>query len=182
MSLEKYCCGTLGTKPVICGSEKRKGGIKHAFVLRLGQTTITDFTDSTEWQAAILNGDVTLIQEISGEYPEVSEQMSESEIGCQPEELDGFDHVFNWRDRAVTQDTSDFYQEMNECTFNFGFYDCQPNGTARVHVVEDVDVRFVCKPQLIERDSNTTQVYVCRAMWKNRLFPVMYNAPDGIFD
>lgn len=181
MSLEGYCCGSLGTKNTICGSAKRKGGIRHLFLIKLNQTTITDWTNAAQWATALANGDVKLIQDIRGEYPEVSEVMSESEIGCQPEELDGFDHVLNWRDRAVNQANNEFYRALNDCSYHFGWYDCQPNGTAFIHVVEDTDVRFVCKPPQIEADNKTTQVYINKAMWSSPEFPDIYTAPAGVF-
>jgi len=184
MSLEKYCCPSIGTKNTICGSEKRKGGIKHAFVIKQGQTTITDWENEGQWLAAIANGDVIMIEEIRGEYPEPSEVEADKLIGCGNDtELDGFNHVFNWQDRAVNQANNEFYQDLNGCTRYFGWFDCQQNGTDIIHVVEGIDVSFVCKPAVIEAGSNTIQRYMCSAKWTSNFdqFPVQYTAPSGIF-
>lgn len=182
MSLEKYCCTGIGTKETICGSAKRKGGIKHAFFLTLDQTTIVDYTNAAQWTAAIANGDVVLIEEIRGEYTEVTEIENDRLIGCGSDtELDSFDHVFTWQDRAVSQANNDFYNDLNNCTGNFGWYDCQPGGTARIHVVDNVDVSFVCKPTIIEASLNSVQRYPCMAKWSSPLAPEIYNAPVGIF-
>lgn len=182
MSLEKYCCTSLGTKSTICGSDRRKGGIKHGFYIRLDQTTLVDYTNATQWNNAIANGDVVLLQEIRGEYPEVSEVESDRLIGCGSDTmLDGFDHEFNWQDRAVSQANNDFYEDLNNCTGWFGWYDCQPGGTARVHIIDNVDVSFVCKPAVIEASQNTVQRYICKAKWTSPNMPEIYNAPAGIF-
>jgi len=184
MSLQQYCCPDLGTKATICGSDKLKGGIKHVFVILQNQVTITDWENATQWAAAIANGDVILIQDVKGEYPEVSEIETDSLIGCGNDtELDGFNHVLTWMDRAVTPDNNTFYESLNTCQRNFGWFDCQPNGTDLIHVVETVNVSFVCKPAIIEGSVNTTQRYMCSAKWTSRAddFPAQYDAPSGIF-
>jgi len=184
MSLQKYCCTGLGTKDTICGNAKRKGGIKHGFWIKEDQTSITDWTSEVQWLAAIAAGDVVLLSEIRGEFPEPSEQETDTLIGCGPEtELDGFDFEFLWQDRAVNPANNDFYQDMNECPAHFGWYDCQPGGTARIHIVNigGKFVSFVCKPTTIEASLNTVQRYPCKAKWSGMTFPTIYNAPPNIF-
>jgi len=183
MSLEKYCCGTLGTHDTICGNEKRKGGISAVFIVKL-DTVMTDWEDPIEWAAEILAGNIILIQEIRGEYPEASEIENERLIGCGNEtELDGFDMVMTWQDRAVNQANNDFYEELNGCTYHFGWFDCQQNGDDKIFVIEDAEVNFVCKPPIVEAAANTIQRYMCSAKWTadKDQFPVIYDAPAGTF-
>ena len=183
MSLLGYCCpDTLGIKGTICGNAKRKGGIKHAAWLKIGQTTIIDYTSEAQWLLAIANGDANILYEIRGEFPEASEVESDRLIGCGSDtELDGFDQQFNWLDRAVNQINNDYYSRMNECPGHFVIFDCQPGGTARIHVIDNVDVTFVCKPTIIEASLNTTQRYPCTAKWSSILPPDIYDAPLNIF-
>lgn len=182
MSLLKYCCTGLGLKDTICGNAKRKGGIKHGIWIKEDQTTITDFTSQVQWEAAIANGDVRLIQEIRGEFPEPSEVETDTLIGCGPDtELDGFDFELLWQDRAVNQANNEFYEDMNDCPANFGWYDCQPGGTARIHIITESFVSFICKPTTIEAPLNTTQRYPCKAKWSGKKFPTIYDAPPNIF-
>jgi hypothetical protein len=184
MSLEKYCCPSLGTKGTICASDKRKGGISALGILKIGQVSITDYTDETEWATAIANGDAVLISDIRGELTEASEIESDRLIGCGNEtELDGFNQLLTWQDRAVNQANNQFYQQLNGCTYHLVIFDCQKNGTDIIHVVDDNEVSFVCKPVMIEAGTTTTQKYMCSAKWTSNFdeFPTQYSAPTGIF-
>jgi hypothetical protein len=185
MSLEKYCCSSIGTHDTICSSEKRKGGISGVAILKKEQVSITDYENAAQWATAIANGDAIIITKISGEYPEVSEIETERVIGCGNEtELDGFNHVFSWQDAAVNQANNEFYQDLNGCTYHLVIFDCQPNGTDKIHVVDEVDVNFVCKPAVIEKGTSTVQKYMCSAKWTSNFdqFMTQYDAPAGIFE
>ena len=184
MSLEKYCCPSIGTHDTICGSEKRKGGISAVFIIKIDQVSITDWENATQWATAIANGDVILIQEVRGAYPQPSPIESDRLIGCGAEtELDGWDHTMTWKDRAVNEANNQFYGDLNGCTYHFGFFDCQPNGTDIIHVVELNEVSFVCPPATIEEGTSTVQMYNCTAKWTSNFdeFPVQYSAPAGVF-
>ena len=184
MSLEKYCCPSIGTHDTICGSERRKGGISGIAILKIDQVSITDFENATQWATAIANGDAILIQKIKGAYPAPSPIESDRVIGCGAEtELDGFDHSLIWKDAAVNQANNEFYQDLNGCSYHLAFFDCQPNGNDILHVVEDNDVSFVCLPVAIEEGTSTVQMYNCTAKWTSNFdeFPVMYTAPAGVF-
>lgn len=184
MSLELYCCDVLGDHEVICGRDRRKGGISAFFVLKTDQTTITAFSSRTEWLAAIVNGDVKIFEEISGEYPAATPIETESHIGCGPDNiLDGFDHVFNSTDRAVTEPNDRNYEILNGCPFHFGWFDCQKGTGDIIRVIEENLVRIVVTPAQVEKGNQTIQVYNIVAKWQSGFdeFPMEYTAPPGIF-
>ena len=116
MSLDKYCFSTLGTHGQICAANRLFGGIKSIFLIKQGQTTITDWTSASEWTAAVQDGSVKVIKEIKGEYPQPAETTSESEVAGQPDVLDSFTHTITWRDRAVTSANTTFYNDLNGFT------------------------------------------------------------------
>lgn len=184
MSLDKYCCDALGTHEVICASDKRKGGISALVLIKTDQTTITDWTSATQWNTAIANGDVNIIEEISAEYPQATPIETESHVGCGPDnELDGFTHVLNATDRAVTANNDRYYEDVNTCRWHLGYFDCQKNGDDKIWIVEENLVTVVVTPAIIEKGSQTVQRYAITATWVSNAdeFPRQYDAPPGIF-
>lgn len=182
MSLDKYCFATLGSHEEICESARLFGGIKSVFLIKQGQTTITDWTSNAQWDSAIADGSVVIIKEIKGEYAQPSETTSESEVACQPDVLDSFTHTLTWRDRAVTASNTNFYNDLNEFTAGgIGWWECK-NGVTKV--VEDESVRFMVKPEVLA-DDKTVQIYLGQAMWDTIVLPAIYDEPtnaEEIFD
>jgi len=182
MSLEKYCFGEIGDHEVICGNERLFGGIKSIALLKPNQDTITDFTSNAQWDAAIADGSVKIIKEIRAEYPQPSETTSESEVAGLPDRVDSFSHVLTWRDRAVTQANSTFYDDLNEYTAGGVVWYEPKNNT--IKVVDSIDVNFMAKSEVLA-DDKTVQVYAAQAMWDSIKLPVPYTAPanaENIFD
>jgi len=182
MSLEKYCFGEIGDHEVICGNERLFGGIKSIALIKPNQTTITDFTSNTEWDAAIADGSVKIIKEIRGEYAQASETTSESEVAGLPDRVDSFSHVLTWRDRAVTAGNSTLYDDLNEYTAG-GVVWYEPKNST-IKIVDAIDVNFMAKLEVLA-DDKTVQVYAAQAMWDTIKLPVPSAAPsnaDEIFD
>ena len=184
MSLNKYCCEDIGTHTPSCGNEILRGGFGALAVLDPDHE-ITDYSDAAEWRAEIAAGRVVIINEIQGEFPEVSEIESDSLNGCGSEtDLDGFDQTFVWQDKAVKQSNNEVYEALNGCQKYLVVFDCQPSGTDKLKVIDENLVSFVCKPPIGETSKKTKQRYMCTAKWSSEpdQFPEIVDAPDGIFN
>jgi len=176
MSLDKYCFGELGAHDVICGNARLFGGLLAIGLIKPQQTTITDWTSSSEWDSAIADGSVKMIKEIKGEYPQASETTSESEVAGQPDVLDSFSHLLTWRDRAITANNVSFYNDLNQFTAG-GVVWYEPKND-QIKVEEGTDVRFMAKLEVLA-DDKTIQVFSAQAMWDTILLPDVYDAPSN---
>lgn len=182
MSLDKYCFAELGDHEEICASSRKFGGIKSIFLIKQGQTTITDWTSNTQWDAAIADGSVVIIKEIKGEYAQPSETTTESQVACEPDVLDSYTHTLTWRDRAVTATNTSFYNDLNQFTAGgIGWWECK-NGETKV--IEDESIRFMVKPEVLA-DDKTVQIFAGSAMWDTIDIFSIYDEPtnaEEIFD
>lgn len=179
MGLKNYNC------PVVLGSHRPencsvKNGGNDAVAVILDDTAITDFTNTTQWNDAIADGTVVLIEKIRGEFPEPSEVKGENIRGCGPSEsLDGFDFTFTFQDANVNGDNDDFYGNLNLLTFCFVWWNCQED---EIRIVEQ-DVRSVAKPANSPASNKEKQMYTVVFEWSGDPddFPELSDAPAGIF-
>lgn len=143
--------------------------------------TITDFTDATQWNTAISNGTARIIKRIKGNLPEPSEQMVDNPVGCGATQiLDGFDWTFTWVDASVSAVNDTFYETLNIKEGYFVYYNCSEE---TIRVVDMTKVTFVAKP-MSPASNKEFQQYMVTANWSTKAneFPVLYDAPAGIFE
>ena len=176
MSSERYCFSEIGDHSIICGDAKLFGSISAAFLIKEGQTTITDWTSSSEWEAAVADGSVIVIKEINANYPQPSETTVPSGIGGQADVLASFTHQLLWRDRAVNATNDTFYADLNQFTSGgIGWFEPKNN---TLKVVENEDVTFLAKLEVLE-DSKSIQSYNITSSWDTIDMPKTYDAPTN---
>lgn len=157
-----------------------KGGFPAVAFLEKDHT-ITDFTNATQWNTAISNGTARIIKRIKGNMPEPSEQLVDNPVGCGATQiLDGFDWRFEWTDASVSAVNDTFYETLNIKDGYFVFYNCDQE---EIRVVDMTSVTFIAKP-LYPASNKEFQTYMVAAQWSTAAneFPVLYDAPTGIFE
>lgn len=158
-----------------------KGGISAVGILKTGHG-ITDFSNATQVQDAITAGNLKLIQNIKAELPEPSPIEGENPLACGAETIvDGFDYTFEVTDFNVNAVNDEFYRLLNLSQFSgIVFYMCEDD---MVRVVEN-SVSFNAR-LVIPRSNKEKQNYLVTAKWSQSVqeaFPVLYEAPTGIFE
>lgn len=158
-----------------------KGGISAFGILRTGHG-ITDFSNPTQVQAAVTAGTLKIVKAIKGELPEPSPIEGENPIACGSETIvDGYDYTFEVSDFNVNKANDEFYRLANLSQFKgIIFFMCEEEN---IRVVEN-GVTFVSR-LVIPRSNKEKQNYLITAKWSQSVqepFPVLYDAPDGIFE
>ena len=158
-----------------------KGGISGIGILKNGHG-ITDFSSPSQVQAAITAGTFKTILGIKAELPEPSPVEGENPIACGSETIvDGFDYTFEVQDFNVNAINDEFYRLLNISQFSgIVFYMCEED---QVRVVENA-VSFNAR-LVIPRSNKEKQNYLVSAKWSQSVqeaFPVLYDAPAGIFE
>jgi len=140
----------------------------------------TDFEDPAQWAAEIAAGRVKILKGIQAEY-QVGEAVTAAQARAR-----GFDtklvkmnHTLSWVDQNVSDQNDQFYEGLN-ITTAFLVWHYFEEGEIRVQAA------FPCQftasnPAAI---NNEFQRYEVSATWRAspNVFPVLLNAPAGIFD
>jgi len=169
----------------LCGYPK--GGIPSIAVLKTGyKDHITDFTNATQWEAAIAAGKAVIAKNLKAELAEPSEVTGESVTGCgQPDTVvDGHDYDFAIIDFNVATPANPgndtYINQLNKGTFaGVAFYNCD---TDAIRVYEG-RVNFSARV-VIPATDREKQRYLYNAKWYSPVeqgLPVLYAAPEGIF-
>lgn len=158
-----------------------KGGISGVGILKTGHG-ITDFSNATQVQAAITAGTLKVIKAVKAELPEPSPIEGENPVACGSETIvDGFDYTFEVTDFNVNENNDEFYRLLNISQFSgIMFFMCEEE---QVRVVEN-NVSFNAR-LVIPRSNKEKQNYLVTAKWSQSVqesFPVLYDAPAGIFE
>ena len=157
-----------------------KGGISKSFVLKTGYTT-TDFSNPSQVQADITAGRMRIMGGLKGNLPEPSVVEGENPIACGSETIvDGYDYTFEVKDFNVNEGNDEFYRKLNQSEFSgFGFYLCEQNAVRVIEKGVTFNARLV-----IPESNKEKQHYLVTAKWSQDVadpFPVLYDAPVGIF-
>ena len=157
-----------------------KGGISKTFVLKEDHG-ITDFTDEVEVQAAIDVGTMVIMGGLKGNLPEPSPVEGENPIACGSETIvDGYDYTAEIKDFNVNAGNDEFYRKLNQSQFSgFGMFLCEQNAVRVVEKGVTFNARLV-----IPESNKEKQQYLVTAKWSQDVadpFPVLYDAPVGIF-
>lgn len=173
------CVALPDHEQVDCG-QFPKGGIFTVGVLECDHE-ISDFTSITETNNAIADGKLTLIKSVKASYPEATPVEGENPTACGAETiLDGFDHILDLRDFNVRGENDTFYEALNQRSTFLIWYNCQEQ---RLRVVEQ-QVVWAVKPATVPESNKEKQLYVGQIKWSSGVdeFPVLSNAPTGIYD
>jgi len=163
------------------------GGIPAYAVLKNGfEEHLTDFSNATQWEAAITAGKAVIVKGIKGELPEPSEVTDESTTGCGVSENKtiGHDYTFTVQDFNVDtpqrKNNDNFINQLNKGRFaGIALFLCDSNAV-RVHVGPvTFGARIIIPPS-----DRVQQRYVQEARWFSSIntgLPEIFEAPEDIF-
>ena len=178
--MANYCFADLPEfVQVQCNDYKVGGGSAIAF-LETDQTSITDFTSASEWNAAIAAGEATVVKDIKIDFPAGSPATQENPVGCGPENIIvGFDFTLTYTDANVSADNDAAYAAINGRTLHVVFYECE---TEEIRVIER-DCIITALPATLPASNKQFQQYTVSIEWSSPAdwYPVRYTAPTGIF-
>lgn len=157
-----------------------KGGISQLGILKADHG-ITDFANATQVQDAITAGTLKLVKNIKANLPEPSAVEGENPLACGSETVvDGYDYTVEVKDFNVNNINDEFYRKANLSQFaGLILYMCEED---QVRVIEQ-GVTFNAR-LVIPESNKEKQSYLVTAKWSQSVadeFPVLYEAPDGIF-
>lgn len=158
-----------------------KGGISAIAILKADHGII-DYTNASQWQSAITAGTVKIVSGIKADLPEPSVVEGENPVACGSETIvDGYDYTFETTDFNVNATNDEFYRLLNLSQFTgFAFFMCEEEQIRVVEQLVSFNARLV-----IPRSNKEKQNYLVSAKWSQSVqesFPVLYDAPTGIFE
>ncbi len=171
-------CATLPDHIENACNTFKKGGFR-SIAIPEKDHGITDWTNASQWTAAINAGKIRVINRVKGELPEPGEQNVDNPVACGAEQiLDGFDWTAEWKDANVNAANDSFYATLNLKESYLVLYNC----TEEEILVIEKSVTFTAKP-FAPASSKEHQAYTVKAAWSSKAnwFPVRVTAPAGIF-
>jgi hypothetical protein len=162
----------------VCEIEKLAAISQLAF-LKPGQTTITDYTNATQWQSAIANGDAVITGKLMADLPDGAPIQIDNKRACGPAQKQvGVDYTLTVIDPNVSAENDAFWTGINGKTYTVVPFYCEEN---EIRVLETVQVSARI-PQAVGNGSDT-QHYNVTLSWRygNDNFGELLNAPAGIF-
>jgi len=175
-----YGCATLPDHEQVLCNDYKVGGISSAGLIEC-DANIADYTDPDDWNTAISNGTVKLINGISGEIPEASPVMVDNPIGSGAAQiLIGVDNTITFMDMNVSASNDDFYAKVNLRKMFLVVYN-PANNEIRVSA-EPVVISAL--PVTIPKGNRNLQGYKLTATFFTDagVIPMeLFTAPTGIF-
>lgn len=108
-----YGCATLPDHQKVLCADYKTGGISSIAFMECNHG-ITDFTNPTQWAAAIAAGKVKIAQGVKGEVPEPGSVMVDNPIGRGAAQiLIGLDNTLTVMDMNVNVNNDEFYAKLN---------------------------------------------------------------------
>jgi hypothetical protein len=160
----------------------RKGGIT-GFAPLFPNHGITDFSDKTQWEAAIANAKTRIVKKIKAEMPEPAAVEGENVVACGSDTIvDGYDYIIEIQDYNVNDSNDAFYAKLNTIvrTGGLAVYFCEED---EIRVTER-NVTFNAR-LVVPMNNKEKQHYLITAKWSQSVqeaFPALYDAPEEIFD
>lgn len=148
-------------------------------ILKVGHG-ILDFTNPTEWQAAINAGYATIVREIKGGFESPTERTITNPRAKGPENIvTGWDMSLAIQDPNVNSTNDEFWGKTNVFSGELVWFNFEEQ---QIRVVNEI-VRFISKPANSPIDGGV-QIYDITANWRMKPdeYPVLYTAPAGIFE
>lgn len=143
---------------------------------------ISDYTNATQWNTAITNGNATIIggeSAFKGIY--TPNEITVSNPGaCGAENiLQGFAHELQVTDAVVSSTNDTFYEGLNKFKGYIALYYCNED---EIRVFDQDTVNFAIMPPA-NPDGKEIQRYSGMVRWETDLdeFGTLYTAPVGIF-
>ncbi len=174
-----YCNGSLPEHELVaCGNFKKSGFDALAFVEQ--DHTITDWTDTSQWQTNIADGKVKLVQQVKGDLPAPTKLESENPVGGGVESIaDGMDWTFTVQDSNTNTNNDGFWEQMNKRQVYVVMHN--PRESEIYVVLQDSTV--YAAPVIAGGSGREYQRYDIEIKWESNVdeFFDRYAAPAGIF-
>lgn len=163
----------------LCQTDK-SAAISAFGIVKRGQTDITDFSNPTEWNTAIANGNAVVAKYMSIDLPDGSPVNITSKRQCisASEVQVGVDYTATVIDPNVSVENETFYTSINGKNHTLVLFYC---GEDEIRVLHDVSVS-ARMPQAVGGRTDT-QHYNVTFSWQyeNDDFGELLDAPAGIF-
>ncbi len=175
-----YCFAALGEHEQNQCGELLFGGSDAVAVLELDHA-INDWTDESEWAAAIAADKARIVKGVKGNFPDPSPVTSPNPQGCGPaNKTTGYDYTFAWLDSNVNGVNDVFYSDLNKRTLYLVWFECSEG---EIRVVER-KVLFQAFPASLPEANTDYQAYNVTATWSAPVdwYAPRYAAPTGIFE
>jgi hypothetical protein len=173
-----YCSTPLENHELIaCGRWKKSQSNALAIITDLD--AINDYSDATEWLAAIAANEVKVIKQIKGELTEPTAIDIANPVGGGRENItDSMAYTYEYMDANATRDNDTFYETLNDRTVAFAYYLVKSN---EIKVVLQ-QVTVFARP-VDEMAAGAIQRYQVSLQWEAPVneFPLRFTAPAGIF-
>lgn len=154
------------------------GGIDSIGFLKCGQTSITDFSNASQYTTAIGNGDLRLVEAVLAQMPVASPVEGPSTSACGPEtRTNTFDRTITYMDYNVSEDNSLFYDQANRRKTYIVAHLCAGD---KVMVIES-PVKVVSVITVPERENDNAHFEVTLS-WRSYNGPEIADSPAGIFN
>jgi len=177
-----YGCATLPDHQQVTCNDYAVGGISAAALVECNQTTITDYTNPTQWTAAIADGSAKMIFDIKGEIPAASPVLIDNTTGCGAAQiLIGMDNTAIWTDANVIGANDDLYAKLNLRKYYLVLFMCEEE---QIRLSES-PVDFQAVPVVVPNNSRAVQMYNVTASFFTKVGEIpfaLYAAPSGIFN
>jgi hypothetical protein len=162
-----------------CEVDKLAAISKIAYVKR-GQTDITDFSNPTEWLAAIANNTARVTGELLADIPAGTPVTQDNKRACGAATKQvSMDYTATITDPNVSEANDIFYSEINGKSYDIVIFYCKEN---EIRVLTNGQVSTGI-PQSVGNQAET-QHYNVTINWRkpNNDFGVLVAAPAGIFE
>jgi hypothetical protein len=173
-----YCSTPLTDHELIaCGRWKKSQSNALAIIDDL--TAITDYSDASEWLAAIAAGEVKVIKQVKGELTDPSAIDIANPVGGGRENItDSIAYVYEYMDANATADNDVFYETLNDRTFAFAYY------LPKSNEIKVILQQCTCFARPVDpMAAGEIQRYQVSIQWEAPVneFPLRFVAPAGIF-
>lgn len=148
--------------------------------VKKGQTTITDYSDPVQWDAAILAGEAQIAKRLSADIPDGSPITQDNKRACGAATVQvGVDYTMTIIDPNVSAENDLFWGGINGKSYDIVVYYCRED-EVRLITNGSVSARL---PQSVG-NQNETQHYNVTINWRksNSDFGALETAPAGIFE
>lgn len=175
-----YGCASLPTHQQIDCNDFAVGGISAIALLECDHT-ITNFSNATQWNTNLANGNAKLILNIKGELPAASPVTVDNPVGCGSEQITlGFNNTITWRDSNVLASNDDLYAALNQRKLYVVFFMCEEDEIRVSNEPND----FVALPVSVPMNNREMQMYQVTGSFFTKIGEIpfaLYDAPAGIF-
>lgn len=175
-----YNCATLPAHQQVECNQYANGGISAAAFIDCDHT-ISDFSNPTQWQTNITNGNVVILKDIKGEIPAPSAVMVDNPVGCGATQIMiGQDNTATWTDSNVLAGNDDFYAKVNTRKGYLALFLCEED---QIRVSAEI-VTMTAGAVTIPNSNQQLQMYNVSAAFFSKVGRIpfeLYDAPAGIF-